>query len=128
MFTIFAIVSLAVGVGVTTAVYSVVDRIFWKDLGIAAPETVALVMGAEAGSYDARRVMSEPDFADVQKAQTSFSALSSARSPWSPAVSTEVDDRNPRPGEAVDGAYFSLLGVTPAMGRLIQPADDTAGC
>ncbi len=35
MFTIFAIVSLAVGVGVTTAVYSVVDRIFWKDLGIA---------------------------------------------------------------------------------------------
>ena len=124
MFTIFAIVSLAVGVGVTTAVYSVVDRIFWKDLGIAAPETVALVMGAEAGSYDARRVMSEPDFADVQKAQASFAALSSALT-IHPAVATGSMTEI-QPGEAVDGAYFSLLGVTPAIGRLIQPADDTA--
>ncbi len=81
-------------------------------------------MGAEAGSYDARRVMSEPDFEDVRKAQTSFSALSSALT-VSPAVSTESMTEI-QPGEAVDGPYFSLLGVTPAIGRLIQETDDSA--
>ena len=124
MFTIFAIVSLAVGVGVTTAVYSVVDRIFWKELGIESPETVALVMGAESGAYDARWVMSERDYTDVGATQTSFVRLAASQ-PVYPAVATEAITEI-QLGEAVDGEYFALMGVTPLIGRAIQPSDDAS--
>lgn len=124
LFTIFAVLSLGLGVGITTAVYSVVDRIFWKELGITNLGQVVLVLGTEAGPYDPRFVVSERDFADLRAAQTSFAAISASQAIY-PAVATETATEI-QAGEAVDGAYFSMLGVSPSLGRLILPADDTS--
>ena len=100
------------------------DRIFWKDLGVRDPGSVVLVMSAEAGAYDPRRVISVPDFEDLRGMQTCFRDLSG-----SAFIYPAVDNRTTteiQPGEAVDGKYFGLFGVKAAIGRLIQPADDYA--
>ena len=123
LFTIFAVLSLAAGVAVTTAVYSVVDAIFLREIGIRDSDRVAFIVTP----YDGRLLtgsISEPDFRDLRAAQTSFSRLSASAS-FSPAVAfssgTELIA-----AEAVDGAYFTTLGVGAALGRVIQTADDAA--
>ncbi len=121
LFSIFAVLSLAVGVGVTTAVYSVVDAIFLRDLGFRDPDRVAFVVTPYDGRF-LQGSISEPDFQDLRSAQVSFSSVSSS-APFSPAV-TSASTTELLAGEAVDGAYFSTLGVGAAIGRIIQPADD----
>ena len=121
LFTIFAVLSLAIGVAVTTAVYSVVDSIFLRDTGARDPDRLVFV----ASPYDGRMLtgsISLPDFEDVRAAQTSFSSMS-ASGRFSPAVASSSTTEL-LSAEAVDGAYFSTLGVSPAIGRTIQPADD----
>ena len=120
LFTIFAVLSLAVGVGVTTAVYSVVDAIFLKEPGISDPDRLLFVVTP----YDGRVLkgsISEPDFLDLRSAQTSFSSVS-ASALFSPAV-TSPSMTELLTAEAVDGAYFSTVGVPAALGRTIRPSD-----
>ena len=123
LFTIFSVVSLAAGVAVTTAVYSVVDTLFLADLGIADPARAAIVITPRGGRAQ-RSVISDLDLDDLRSAQTSFSSLA-ATDAIMPSVaatgSAEVVS-----AEAVDGAYFSTLGVAAALGRTIQPGDHDA--
>ena len=121
LFTTFAILSLAVGVAITTAVYSIVDAVFLRGLGIHEPDRVAVIVTPDSGRL-LTGTASEPDFRDLQSAQTSFTQLSASatfvRRLASPSVTQMVM------GEAVDGSYFATLGVSAALGRTIQPADD----
>ena len=124
LFTCFAVLSLAAGVGVTTALYSVVDAIFLKQSQIREPDKVALIVWP----FDGRLVnaaISRPDFDDLRNAQRSFSALSASAS-LRPNVITSGSGET-MTVEAVDGVYFQTLGVRAALGRLIGAADDTAG-
>jgi hypothetical protein len=121
LFSTFAVLSLALGVGVTTAVYSVVDAIFLKDLGIPDPARLVFVVTP----YDGRLLrgsISEPDFLDLRRAQSSFSSVSASAS-FSPAVASSFTTEL-LAAEAVDGAYFSTVGVTTVIGRAIRPSDD----
>ena len=121
LFTVFAVLSLAIGVAVTTAVYSVVDAIFVRDAGARDPDRVVIVVTP----YDGLIVngsISLPDFQDLRAAQTSFTSISASAS-FTPAVASSFTTEL-LAAEAVDGAYFSTLGVSPAVGRTIQPADD----
>ncbi|MEO6235403.1 MAG: ABC transporter permease [Vicinamibacterales bacterium] len=123
LFTVFAVLSLAIGVAVTTAVYSVVDSIFLRHAGARDPDRVVMVVTP----YDGLIVngsISLPDFQDLRAAQTSFTSIS-ASAAFTPAVASSFSTEL-LAAEAVDGAYFSTLGVSPAMGRTIQPADDAA--
>lgn len=124
LFTIFAVLSLAVGVAVTTAVYSVVDSVFLKDFGVRDPEHVVYVVTPYDG-WLLKGSISEPDFQDLRAAQTSFSSVSASAS-FSPAVASSSTTEL-LSAEAVDGAYFTTLGVTAAIGRTIQAADDAGG-
>jgi putative ABC transport system permease protein len=124
LFTLFAVMSLAVGLGVTTAVYSVVDAIFLRDLGIVDPARLVFVVTP----YDGRALpgsISQPDFEELRRAQTSFSTLSASTS-FSAAV-TSPSTTELVTAEAVDGAYFVTFGVIPALGRAIRPLDDGSG-
>lgn len=123
LFTIFAIVSLGVAVGVTTAGYSVIESIFLRDPGIPDPARFVFVASPYDGRLE-RGSVSQPDFVDLRAAQRSFTGVS-ASSWFRPAVTlssvtTRLD------GEAVDGAYFATIGVAPTIGRVIQRADDVA--
>ena len=121
LFTVFAILSLAIGVAITTAVYSIVDSVLLRGLGVREPGRVAIVATPYSGRLLAGTV-SAPDFHDLRAAQTSFSHM---------AASATLIRRVALPsatqmlmGEAVSGSYFAALGVSAARGRAIQPADD----
>jgi putative ABC transport system permease protein len=124
LFTTFAILSLAAGVAITTAVYSIVDAVFLRGLGIHEPDRLAVIVTPYSGRLLTGTV-SEPDFHDVQTAQTSFSHV---------AASATFVRRLALPsgtemviGESVSGSYFATLGVGARLGRTIQPSDDAGG-
>ena len=123
LFTIFAIVSLATGVAVTTAVYSVVDTLLLADIGVADPERTAVLV-TPFGGQSQRSSISEPDFEDLRRTQTSFSMMSAAAA-IQPAIAANGNAETTN-AEAVDGAYFATLGIGAARGRVLQPADDAA--
>ena len=77
LFTVFAVLSLAVGVAITTAVYSIVQGLFLRDAGIREPDRLAVVVTPFSGRLMSGTV-SEPDFRDLQAAQTSFTQLSAS--------------------------------------------------
>src|SRR5207237_945734 len=66
-----------VGVAITTAVYSIVDAVFLRGLGIHEPDRVAVLVTPYSGRLLTGTV-SEPDFRDVQTAQTSFSHVAAS--------------------------------------------------
>jgi putative ABC transport system permease protein len=74
-FTLFAVVSLALGIGVSTAIYSAVRTFFWMPLGVADQKgLVALTSGRVTPA------MSWPDFVDFRAAQSTFAVLGASRS------------------------------------------------
>ena len=124
MFTIFSVLSLATGVAVTTAVYSVVDSLFLSDLGIAEPERVAFLVSPTGRGNFRPHSISDLDYADLRAAQTSWSSIA-ATAILQPAVAASTNAEI-MSAEAVSGAYFSALGVGAGLGRTIGPADADA--
>ena len=124
LFTIFAVVSLATGVAVTTAVYSVVDTLILADSGVADPERVAVVAVAAGGGRAVPGSIPAADYDALRQAQTSFGSIAAAAT-MQPSVSANANAEVVA-AEAVEGAYFSTLGVGARIGRVIDPSDDRA--
>lgn len=123
MFTLFSVISLATGVAVTTAVYSVVDTLLLADLGVPDPDRAVIIVTPHGGRADMGSV-SDPDFADLRAALTSFSSVSASAAIMPSVAATGNAERLNT--EAVDGAYFATAGIGAAMGRAIVPDDDAA--
>ena len=123
LFTAFAVLSLSAGVAVTTAVYSVVDKLLLSEIGASDPDTLAFVMSASNGRRHHAEV-SDQECQELRDAQRSFTLLSASLPFFAPASSnqnTEVVGI-----EAVAPAYFQTVGVTAVLGRLIEPSDETS--
>ena len=126
VFTIFSIASLALSIGVTTAIYSVVAFITNRQSTVPNADRIAVVMATDP--YRARpawrAALSREDFGDL--AAASQRPLEIAVS--APFSQTLVDETVSEIvlGEAVTGNYFQKFGVTPVQGRLIQWVDDGA--
>jgi predicted permease len=121
LFTAFAVLSLAVGVGVTTAVYSVVDSIFWKDIGIRDPETALFITAPDSEQLRPAQ-LSQPDFEDIRASQKSFSSVGASQQvPAAAELPSKTELMN---ADGVSGEYFRTLGVGAFMGRTIEPQDE----
>lgn len=120
-FTLFATVTLAVGIAVTTAAYSVVDTLLWKPFAVRDPDNVLRV--TQAGR--AYGVMSWGDFNEFVRQQTTFSSVGASERRLASFGSEGFVDVVPL--EVVNGKYFSTLDAVPLVGRLIQTADEEAG-
>jgi predicted permease len=116
-FTAFAVVSLALGIGVCTAIYSAVRTLLWMPLGV--PDADALVV--LSNGYPS---LSWIDFHDLRAQQTSASAITAA-APIRTALRTREVSQTVL-GEAVSGQYFTVMGLHPRLGRLIDPQDETS--
>ena len=123
MFTLFSVLSLASGVALTTAVYSVVDTQFLRDLGVPQPDRAAFIVASYGGRPQYGK-LSAPDFADLRRAQRSFGSLS-ATAPIMPSVASTTT-AEVLSAEAVDGMYFATLGIGATIGRAIDAQDDAA--
>jgi predicted permease len=130
--TFVAILSLALGIGATSAIFSLFNQLLLRPLPV--PEPTRLVnLGApgpkpgsnscsQSGNCD--RVFSFSMFRDLERAQTVFTGIAAHRVVGANmAFSGQTLN-----GEAllVSGSYFPVLGLQPALGRLIGPSDDRA--
>ncbi|UCC30558.1 MAG: ABC transporter permease [Phycisphaerales bacterium] len=119
-FTTIAVVTLGLGIGANTAIFSLVDALLLQSLPIREPDRVVQVFGAENDRLISTHAY--PSYIDQRDRCDAFSGLA-MRSPAPAHVGT--GDRAVRVQAAlVSGNYFSVLGVVPAAGRLITPADD----
>ena len=124
-FTAVAMLSLALGIGANTAIFSLVDAVLLKSLPVNSPEQLV-----ELDSFNQRgeqRNLSLPFFQQLRTATPHFSGVFAAtdgndriemRSPES-SGQTETAEV-----QLVSGEYFQVLGVAAAIGRLITLADD----
>jgi predicted permease len=126
-----AILSLALGIGANSAIFSLFDEMLLKPLPVTEPSR--LVNFADPGPIqgsnncgqagDCDEVFSYPMFLDLQKANTGFSGIA-AHTEFGASVAFNGVTVN-GDGIEVSGSYFPVLGVRPEVGRLLGPQDDT---
>jgi predicted permease len=115
-FTVFAIVSLALGIGVSTAVYSAVHTLFWLPMGVPRQDELVAI------TSDRITNMTGLDFQDVRAQQSSFTALAASTRIRTALVSAEGSEVVL--GEAVSGEYFTTMRLGALRGRLLAPLDE----
>ena len=128
-FTATTLLSLALGIGATTAIYSLVDQVILHALPVREPERLVLVdWNADdlvtGGAIGSSNQMPYSICRDLQQ-QTRFLDGVLCRSEIEVNLTAGGDPR-PVAAEIVSGSYFSVLGVGPALGRVIEPEDDAA--
>jgi predicted permease len=120
-FTAFAVLTLAVGIGVTTAVYSVVRATLAPPSGVRDADRLVYLFHTPCCSEPIHS-LAWPDFEDFRNRQTvyrSVAAFGTLRQTVAAAGGSETAF-----GEVVSGEYFNVLGINAALGRTLQPSDD----
>jgi predicted permease len=124
LFAGVAVLSLALGIGANTAIFTLLDQMLLRNLPVADPERLVMLYqrGAHNGSNMGDRMHSYPIYQDFQtKAQPLAEVL--CRRLVSTSVS--VDNQTERvDAEMVSGNYFSMLGVKAAAGRVFNSEED----
>ena len=144
LFTAMAALSLALGIGANTAIYSFMDALLMRSLPVSDPGSLAVLNwhnkiergsvfhGGSGSTYDdpkygtTARIFPYPAFELFQKSDGIFASLFA----YYPTRDLNLVIHNQAEigsGEYVSGEYFRGLGVTPAAGRLLIPDDDRAG-
>ena len=126
-FTVTAVLTLALGVGATTAIFSAVYGLLLKSLPfadagriVAVAETHAQVVGGIEATY--------PDYQDWRTQQQSFTQIAAYTTRNPETVSLVMDGRAQQVHRVLaSGNYFSVLGVAAMMGRTLDAQDDRAG-
>jgi len=125
-----AVLSLALGIGANAAIFSLFDEILLRPLAVPHSEQLVNIAapGPTPGNHNddiegsGESIFSYPMFRDLERRQTVFAGLAAHRL-FSVNVAYHGKPVNGQ-GLFVSGAYFSTLQVSPALGRLLQPADD----
>src|SRR5918911_3457607 len=120
LFATVAILSLALGIGANTAIFTLIDQILLRKLPVVAPEQLVMLyqQGSNMGSNMGMRMHSYPLYQDLQQKAEPLAEVICRR--IVPA-SVSIDNQTERiEAEMVSGNYFSMLGVQPAVGRVLN--------
>jgi macrolide transport system ATP-binding/permease protein len=119
-FTAVALLSLALGIGANTAIFSLVNTVLLRPLPIQEPgQLLALNNTAENRTFPA---FSYPNYKDLRDRNEVFAGLIGYR--FTPLSVSQASVNERLWGYAVTGNYFAVLGVRPALGRTISADDD----
>jgi predicted permease len=124
-FSAVAILSLGLGVGVNTAMFSLVDSLLFRPLPVSSPDTLVDVF-TSGGDGDDYATTSYQDFLDLKAQNTVFTDMM-GYSPMMAPLSLGGDRSRISLGQVVTSNHFTMLGVQPRMGRLLVPSDDDPG-
>ena len=129
--TSVAVLSLALGIGVNSAIFSLFDRLILRRLAVPSPDEIVLLTspgpkpgsrstGGFSGGVDA--IFSYPLFRDLERLEDDGLRLA-AHAEFGANIAYEGRSSEAN-GILVSGQYFPALGVIPALGRLLGPEDD----
>lgn len=128
--TLVAILSLALGIGANSAIFSLFDQMLLRPLPVPRPDELVnfSAPGPKPGSNSCNQtgscdeIFSYPMFRDLERVQTSFAGIAAHRY-FGGSVGYKGTTLAGE-GVLVSGSYFPVLGITPALGRLLTPEDD----
>jgi predicted permease len=123
-FTLVAVLTLALGIGANTAIFTLLNQVLLRLLPVKDPHSLVLLTmrGKHYGSNWGSNAISYPMYKDFQANNEVFSGMM-ARFPIYASV-TIGDAAERVKSELVSGSYFDVLGVTTAIGRPFTPDDD----
>lgn len=122
-FTAIAILTLALGIGANTALFSVVNGVLLNPLPFQDPDQL-VALYARTPTFDQSSI-SFPNFLDWQKNNRSFSFLSAFRSDNFNLTGAGEPER--LHGHMISAEFFSTLGIQPVLGRAFRPEEDQPG-
>jgi len=135
-FTTVAVLTLALGIGANTAVFSLIDAVPLRTLSVASPHELVLFSdspagGSGSGTQTGRwNVFSNENYSYFRAHGASFTELCAFESGWND-LQIRVAGAAGRPdgahGRLVTGNFFSFLGLSASAGRLFTPDDDRLG-
>ncbi len=119
-FTVVAVLTLALGIGVNTTVFSVVNGMLLRPMPVPNPERIT-VLAAQQDGTPGYQAFSYPDYEDIRKQADVFSDVLAYRVSL---VGLSVDGKGDHCViSRVTGNFFSTAGIQPAVGRLILPSE-----
>ncbi|MBW8866590.1 MAG: ABC transporter permease [Acidobacteria bacterium] len=124
LFATVAILSLALGIGANTAIFTLIDQIVLRKLSVKSPDQLVMLYqrGSHNGSNMGGRMHSYPIYQDYQQKAEPLAEVLCRRLV---AASLSIDNQTERvTAEMVSGNYFSMLGVQPALGRVFSSKED----
>jgi predicted permease len=122
-FTIVAILTLALGIGANTAIFSVVNGVLLNPLPFPKPDQLVTIDASKPNF--ARGSISYPNFIDWHQYNRSFSYFAVSRS--APYLLTGVGEAEELTGALITSDFFPMLGIKPVLGRWFTPAEDVPG-
>src|SRR5947207_4182899 len=124
LFAIVATLSLALGIGANTAIFTLMDQILLRKLPVKDPDRFVMLyqQGFHNGSNMGTRMHSYPVYQDLLQRAEPLAEVICRRLA---AASISVDNQTERvSAELVSGNYFTMLGVKPAIGRVFSSEED----
>ncbi len=124
LFATVAILSLALGIGANSAIFTLMDQVLLRKLPVSHPEQLVMLyqQGPHMGSNMGSRMHSYPLYQDLKQKAEPFSDVICRRL-FDASVS--IDNQTERiEAEMVSGNFFTMLGINPAVGRVLNSADD----
>jgi len=124
LFSIVAILSLALGIGANTAIFTLIDQLLLRKLPVKNPDELVMLFqqGPHSGSNMGSRMHSYPIYQEYQKRAEPLAEVLARRLV---STSISVDNQTERvDAEMVSGNFFTLLGVPAAVGRVFSSQED----
>jgi predicted permease len=126
-FTVIVIITLALGIGANTTIFSVINSLLLKSIPFPDADRLALVWGKQTNDPDSRNIVSAPNYQDWQRQNdvfTNMAIFDSAGKGYNLAGSGEPERVS---GVRVSSSFFEVLGVKPRLGRTFLPEEETPG-
>jgi len=129
-FTVIAVITLALGIGANTAIFSLMDQILLRRLPVRNPSELVVLhapgpsTGRISSDGDVTESFSYPMYKGLRDGAANVIGLV-ARSSSDASLASQGQTERGRL-ELVTGNYFDVLGVTPAIGRVFNPQDDNS--
>jgi putative ABC transport system permease protein len=124
-FTLVVILTLALGIGANTAIFSAVNAVLLRPLPYHEPEQLVTIQHFYPSLNDLKAPVSVPGFRDYQQRGRSFASMA-VQTNWAVNL-TGVGEPVRLQGARVTGRLFATLEVPALLGRTIQPGEDSAG-
>ena len=125
-FTFTAMITLALGIGATTAMFSMADALLWKPVALPHLENLVAVVQEVPGYPNEWNITSPADIEDIRRDSTALESLAS----WDDGLASIVGQGGEpeRVSQAlVTVNFFDVMGVQPVRGRAFQPGEDQPG-
>ena len=124
-FTLLAMLTLAVGIGANTAIFSVVNAVLLRALPYPDSGRLVALWGVNDRNGDSRRALSYPDFEDLRAQSRTLEAAAVYNDDT--ATLTGIGEPLHLHNGVVSAALFKVLGVSPQLGRSFLPEEDNPG-